>query len=52
MTLTIAFNYGGRAEIVDAVRRLVAEGDAGRQDRREGASGSTSTTPRCPTPIS
>ena len=26
MTLTIAFNYGGRAEIVDAVRNLVAEG--------------------------
>jgi undecaprenyl diphosphate synthase len=26
MTLTIAFNYGGRAEIVDAVRRLVAAG--------------------------
>jgi undecaprenyl diphosphate synthase len=26
MTLTIAFNYGGRAEIVDAVRSLVAEG--------------------------
>jgi undecaprenyl diphosphate synthase len=26
MTLTIAFNYGGRAEIVDAVRALVAEG--------------------------
>ena len=26
MTLTMAFNYGGRAEIVDAVRRLVAEG--------------------------
>ena len=26
MTLTIAFNYGGRAEIVDAVRRLVADG--------------------------
>jgi undecaprenyl diphosphate synthase len=26
MTLTIAFNYGGRAEIVDAVRRLVDEG--------------------------
>jgi undecaprenyl diphosphate synthase len=26
MTLTIAFNYGGRAEIVDAVRRLVSEG--------------------------
>lgn len=26
MTLTIAFNYGGRAEVVDAVRALVAEG--------------------------
>ena len=26
MTLTIAFNYGGRAEIVDAVRDLVAAG--------------------------
>lgn len=26
MTLTIAFNYGGRAEIVDAVRALVAQG--------------------------
>ncbi|HZU71880.1 MAG TPA: polyprenyl diphosphate synthase [Acidimicrobiales bacterium] len=26
LTLTIAFNYGGRAEVVDAVRRLVAEG--------------------------
>jgi undecaprenyl diphosphate synthase len=25
MTLCIAFNYGGRAEIVDAVRRIVAE---------------------------
>ena len=28
MTLTLAFNYGGRAEIVDAVRALVAEGIA------------------------
>ncbi|MCU4183929.1 di-trans,poly-cis-decaprenylcistransferase [Acidiferrimicrobium sp. IK] len=26
MTLTVAFNYGGRAEIVDAVRALVEEG--------------------------
>jgi len=26
MTFTIAFNYGGRAEIVDAVKQLVAEG--------------------------
>ena len=28
MTLNFAFNYGGRAEIVDAVRRLVADGVA------------------------
>jgi undecaprenyl diphosphate synthase len=35
MTLTIAFNYGGRAEIVDAVRRLVDDGvPAGRIDER------------------
>jgi undecaprenyl diphosphate synthase len=26
MTLTVAFNYGGRAEIVDAVRALVEDG--------------------------
>jgi undecaprenyl diphosphate synthase len=26
LTFTVAFNYGGRAEIVDAVRALVAEG--------------------------
>src|SRR4029453_17394723 len=30
MTLTIAFNYGGRVEVVDAVKRLIAEHDAGR----------------------
>ena len=30
MTLTFAFNYGGRAEIVDAVRGLVADGVAPR----------------------
>ena len=35
MTFTIAFNYGGRAEIVDAVRALVAEGTpAGKIDER------------------
>jgi undecaprenyl diphosphate synthase len=28
LTLTIAFNYGGRAELVDAVRALVASGIA------------------------
>jgi undecaprenyl diphosphate synthase len=32
MTLTIAFNYGGRAELVDAMRRLAAEARAGRID--------------------
>ncbi len=26
MTLSLAFNYGGRAEIVDAVRQLIADG--------------------------
>ncbi len=26
MTLSIAFNYGGRAEILDAVRQIIAEG--------------------------
>ncbi len=26
MTLNVAFNYGGRAEIVDAVRKIVGEG--------------------------
>ena len=30
MTLTIAFNYGGRTEIVDAVRRLLEDQEAGR----------------------
>ena len=30
MTFTIAFNYGGRTEIVDAVRRLVEDHDRGR----------------------
>ncbi len=31
MTLNIAFNYGGRAEIVDAVKRLVDDGLSARQ---------------------
>lgn len=26
MTLSVAFNYGGRAEIIDAVRRIIADG--------------------------
>ena len=31
ITLTVAFNYGGRAEIVDAVRRLIVSGVAPEQ---------------------
>ncbi len=39
MTLTICFNYGGRSEIVDAVRRIVAEGlPAGKVDEKAIAS--------------
>jgi undecaprenyl diphosphate synthase len=35
MTLVIAFNYGGRAEIVDAVKELVAKGiEPGKVDER------------------
>jgi undecaprenyl diphosphate synthase len=30
MTLTIAFNYGGRVEIVDAVKQIVRDHDAGK----------------------
>jgi len=30
MTLTIAFNYGGRVEVADAVKRLLEDHDAGR----------------------
>jgi undecaprenyl diphosphate synthase len=30
MTLTIAFNYGGRIEIVDAVKQILEDHDAGR----------------------
>jgi len=30
MTLTIAFNYGGRVEVVDALKRLIADHGAGR----------------------
>jgi undecaprenyl diphosphate synthase len=29
MTLTIAFNYGGRIEVADAVKQLIADHDAG-----------------------
>ena len=30
LTLTVALNYGGRAEVVDGVKRLLADHDAGR----------------------
>jgi len=30
LTLTVAFNYGGRAEVVDAVKQLLADHDAGK----------------------
>ena len=52
MTLTIAFNYGGRAEIVDAVKQIVRDDDAGalrtREDHRSTPSPSGCTTRTCP----
>ena len=36
ITLYVAFNYGGRVEVVDAVKRLIADHDAGRRVRRLG----------------
>ena len=47
--LWIAFDYGGRAEIVEAARRLAESGDGGRRGRR---SRGISTRRRCPIPIS
>jgi undecaprenyl diphosphate synthase len=32
MTLTFAFNYGGRAELIDAARSIAAEAAAGKLD--------------------
>ena len=49
MTLTIAFNYGGRAEIIDAVKALVADGMTPDEVSEKAIAG-TCTTPRCPTP--
>jgi len=34
LTFTVAINYGGRAEIIDAARKLAAEAAAGRLDPR------------------
>src|SRR3954468_1324025 len=35
LTLTFAFNYGGRAEIIDAVRTIASEAAAGRIDPKK-----------------
>ena len=43
ITLFVAFNYGGRAEILDAARGL-------RGRRRGGVPQAASTRPRCTTP--
>jgi undecaprenyl diphosphate synthase len=49
LILNIAFNYGGRAEIVDAVRRIVAEGLTPEQVTEE-AIGARLTTAGLPDP--
>ena len=49
MTLTIAFNYGGRAEIVDAVKSLLASGVPAEKLTRR-ASATTCTRRTCPIP--
>ena len=49
LTFTIAFNYGGRAEIVDAVRSLVAEG-AGPEDITDKAITARMYDPEMPEP--
>lgn len=49
LTFTIAFNYGGRAEIIDAVRELVAAG-AGPDDITEKAIAAHLYDPEMPEP--
>ena len=49
MVMTMAFNYGGRAEIIDAVRALVEEGTPPTRSTRR-PSAATSTSPTCPIP--
>ena len=51
MTLRIAFNYGGRTELLDAARRLVDDAAAGRIRKvdEDAPSRHGCTTPRCPT---
>ena len=50
MTLNIAFNYGGRAEIVDAVSSWCRQVPANKIDEKAIRAGCT--TPSCPTPTS
>ncbi|MCH7945315.1 MAG: di-trans,poly-cis-decaprenylcistransferase, partial [Armatimonadetes bacterium] len=49
ITFTLAINYGGRAEIVDALKKLVAEG-AGPEELTEEAVSSRMYCPECPDP--
>ncbi len=54
MTLTIAFNYGGRKEVVDAVKQLAREVQAGTLKPSkidDDAIASRLYAPTCPTPI-
>ena len=50
LNLWVAFDYGGRAELVEAARRLVESGVDAARDRRERRSRRISTRPTCPTP--
>src|ERR1700680_383675 len=43
MCLCIAFNYGGRAEIVDAMHAILAQGSAGNGTNGHGANGHAAT---------
>ena len=55
LTLTVAFNYGGRQEIVEAARRIAIEVRDGRSTRTRSTwtnSRRVSTRPACPIPIS
>ena len=47
LDLWIAFDYGGRAELVEAARRCVEDGLVAGRDRRGGRSRRGSTRPSC-----
>ena len=48
--MTMAFNYGGRAEIVDAVKALVAEGITPDKMDEKAIRQATSISRTCPIP--